>query len=111
MAQRGGSVESHLRFGKKVFSPLIPKGQADYLVCFNKDEGRRLKAFLRPKGKSLENQLGNKSHLNTFLLGVLSKHLSLKEENWLRAFELVFKDKNLEENKKIFIQGSQSSTA
>ena len=31
MAQRGGSVESHLRFGKKVFSPLIPKGRVDVL--------------------------------------------------------------------------------
>ena len=34
MAQRGGSVEAHLRYGKKVFSPLIEPGTADLLLAF-----------------------------------------------------------------------------
>ncbi|MBW1660089.1 MAG: indolepyruvate oxidoreductase subunit beta [Deltaproteobacteria bacterium] len=38
MAQRGGSVSSHIRFGKKVYSPTIPKGSADFLICFEKLE-------------------------------------------------------------------------
>ena len=38
MSQRGGSVESHLRFGSEVYSPLIPEGSADFLVSFFKDE-------------------------------------------------------------------------
>jgi len=42
MAQRGGSVESHLRFGKKVYSPLIPAGSADFLVCFHFLQGRKI---------------------------------------------------------------------
>ena len=36
MSQRGGSVESHVRFGKRVYSPLVPAGGADVLVCFHK---------------------------------------------------------------------------
>jgi len=36
MAQRGGSVSSHIRFGEKVYSPTIPQGSADYLICFEK---------------------------------------------------------------------------
>jgi len=50
MAQRGGSVESHLRFGKRVYSPLIVAGGADFLVCFHRDEQPRLKAFLKKGG-------------------------------------------------------------
>ncbi len=34
MAQRGGSVVSHVRFGKKVYSPIIPEGDADVLFGF-----------------------------------------------------------------------------
>ena len=53
MAQRGGSVESHLRFGKVVFSPLIPHCKADFLVSFHAEEHLRLKSYLSPKGKDL----------------------------------------------------------
>jgi indolepyruvate ferredoxin oxidoreductase, beta subunit len=41
MAQRGGSVVSHLRFGAEVFSPLIPRGGADFLVSFERLETLR----------------------------------------------------------------------
>ena len=112
MAQRGGSVESHLRFGKKVFSPLIPKGGADYLVCFDQTEGERLKNFLAPKGINLiqylskaQASLEDKRYVNTYLLGVLSKYLPIKEENWLKALEQIFSSKNLAENKRIFLLG------
>lgn len=46
MAQRGGSVVSHLRFGATVFSPLIPRGGADYLVSFERLETLRYLDFL-----------------------------------------------------------------
>jgi len=46
MAQRGGSVVSHLRFGREVFSPLIPRGAADYLVSFERLETLRYLDFL-----------------------------------------------------------------
>jgi indolepyruvate ferredoxin oxidoreductase, beta subunit len=46
MAQRGGSVVSHLRFGVEVFSPLISRGAADYLVSFERLETLRYLEFL-----------------------------------------------------------------
>jgi indolepyruvate ferredoxin oxidoreductase beta subunit len=109
MAQRGGSVESHLRFGSAVFSPLIPEGKADYLVSFYKDESARLKHFLRPGGVDLTECIdkpGSPGHghkyLNTYLLGVLSVHLPIKEDNWLKALEAAFRNKNLKENIEVF---------
>ena len=50
MAQRGGSVTGHVRFGKDVYSPLIPKGGADYLVAMEELEGLRNADYLKPKG-------------------------------------------------------------
>ncbi len=50
MAQRGGSVVTQVRFGQKVFSPLIPRGEADYLLAFEKLESLRWLANLRPGG-------------------------------------------------------------
>lgn len=50
MAQRGGSVTTHLRFGPKVFSPLIEPGRADLLVAFEKVEALRFAHYLRPGG-------------------------------------------------------------
>jgi indolepyruvate ferredoxin oxidoreductase, beta subunit len=109
MAQRGGSVESHLRFGKTVYSPLIPFGQADFLVSFHKDEAMRLKKILRPGGEDLTGYIDKGVHLeqgekylNTYLLGVLSARLPIKENNWLKALEAAFKNKNLEENIAVF---------
>ncbi len=53
MSQRGGSVESHVRFGKRVYSPLVPLGGADVLVCFHAEEQPRLQAFLKKEGIDL----------------------------------------------------------
>ena len=47
MAQRGGSVSSHVRFGHKVYSPLIKKGDADVLFSFELLESVRYLDFLR----------------------------------------------------------------
>jgi indolepyruvate ferredoxin oxidoreductase, beta subunit len=115
MAQRGGSVESHLRFGTKVYSPLIPKGEADYLVSFHPDEQARLKSFLKPSGQDLlpflnlsETQVEDKKFVNSFILGGLSKYLPIKEESWIKALELVFAGKKTDENIKIFKAGRKS---
>jgi indolepyruvate ferredoxin oxidoreductase beta subunit len=50
MAQRGGSVTSHVRFGTKVFSPLIEEGTADFIVAFEQLEALRYLHFLSPTG-------------------------------------------------------------
>lgn len=48
MAKRGGSVFSHVRFGRQVWSPTIPKGEADILVALEWAEGLRWLPFLKP---------------------------------------------------------------
>jgi indolepyruvate ferredoxin oxidoreductase beta subunit len=53
MAQRGGSVTSHVRFGPRVYSPLIEEGSADFLVAFEQLEALRYLHFLSPNGKVL----------------------------------------------------------
>jgi len=41
LSQRGGSVETHIRFGKEVYSPLIPNGKADLIISLEMLEGLR----------------------------------------------------------------------
>lgn len=51
MAQRGGSVSSHVRFGSKVHSVLVEKGAADVVLAMEKMEALRWVEYLSPKGK------------------------------------------------------------
>ena len=55
MAQRGGSVFSDVRFGPRVYSPLIPEGAADILVGFEKLEAARYIGSLKPGGVAVVN--------------------------------------------------------
>lgn len=55
MSQRGGSVSSQVRYGKKVFSPVIERGMADILVSFEKMEALRWLDFLKPGGSVVVN--------------------------------------------------------
>ncbi len=55
MAQRGGDVTTHFRFGKKVYSPLIKYGEVDYLVSMELLEGLRYINWLKKEGKVLLN--------------------------------------------------------
>jgi indolepyruvate ferredoxin oxidoreductase beta subunit len=57
MAQRGGSVVSHVRFGPKVFSVTIPEGQADILFGFELLETYRYVSLLHPQGTVVVNNL------------------------------------------------------
>ena len=55
MAQRGGSVTSHVRIAERVSSPLISEGEADLLLGFEKLEGIRYAGFLKPGGIAIIN--------------------------------------------------------
>ncbi|MCA1764706.1 MAG: indolepyruvate oxidoreductase subunit beta [Desulfobulbaceae bacterium] len=55
MAQRGGSVEAHLRYGKKVYSPLIEPGSADLLLAFEIMEALRYLPYLHKGSKVIVN--------------------------------------------------------
>jgi len=73
MAQRGGSVISHVRIGRQVYSPLIKKGEADILIAFEKLEAARWNDYLQPGGVVIVNNhalppssvnVGNEQYLN-----------------------------------------------
>ena len=55
MSQRGGSVVTYVRYGDKVYSPVIDKGQADYIVSFELLEAARWTEYLKPDGKIIVN--------------------------------------------------------
>ena len=55
MAQRGGDVTTHFRYGKKVYSPLIKEGDADFLVSFELLEALRYINWVKPDGRILLN--------------------------------------------------------
>ena len=55
MAQRGGSVSTHVRFGPRVASPVISPGEADVLVAFEKVEAARWIGYLKPGGALVVN--------------------------------------------------------
>jgi indolepyruvate ferredoxin oxidoreductase beta subunit len=57
MAQRGGSVISQVRYGDKVFSPIISDGTSDILVSFERMETLRWRHLLAPDGKVLINDI------------------------------------------------------
>lgn len=57
MAQRGGVVSSHVRFGEQVLSPEIMPGEADILVGFEAAEAMRWAHYLRPDGVAMVNTL------------------------------------------------------
>jgi len=56
MAQRGGSVVTYVKFGEKVYSPIIEKGEADILLAFEELEGLRWLDYLKPTGKIILNR-------------------------------------------------------
>lgn len=55
MAQRGGSVITHVRFGKMVYSPLIEQGTGDFILAFEKLEALRYSQYLKKQGTIIVN--------------------------------------------------------
>ena len=99
MSQRGGSVSSDVRFGREVFSPMVPPGEADFLVVVAPDQIEVYRHQLREGGVLIgpdaiaANKLQNKKSLNVALLGVLSRHLEISEDHWLEAIRAAFSEK------------------
>ncbi|HET6440153.1 MAG TPA: indolepyruvate oxidoreductase subunit beta [Anaeromyxobacter sp.] len=91
MSQRGGSVTSDVRFGEAVLSPMIPAGEADYLLVLEPSEVTVTRPLLAPGGLLIppeaipEQELSNKRSLNVALLGILSVRLDIPEEHWQAA--------------------------
>lgn len=55
MSQRGGSVVTYVRFGEKVYSPIIEEGEADFIVSFEKLEAARWASCLKKGGRIIVN--------------------------------------------------------
>ena len=78
MAQRGGSVITHVRIGEKVYSPLIPQGDADILLSFEKLEALRWLPLLSPEGTVIVNT--QELEPQPVLTGVMDYPTGIREE-------------------------------
>jgi len=117
MSQRGGSVSSDVRFGEQVFSPMVPEGEADFLVVIASDQIPVNAAALRQGGILIEPSqideaaLGNKKSINVALLGVLSCHLPFSVEAWTTAIERNLPEKLHDVNSLSFSIGRATGAA
>ncbi|MGA2499018.1 MAG: indolepyruvate oxidoreductase subunit beta [Tepidisphaeraceae bacterium] len=111
MSQRGGSVASDVRFGARVLSPMVPAGEADFLVVLSPDQVDNNLPVLKPGGVLIrpemvnENDLPGKRSLNIALMGMLSKHLDLPESLWREALAAALPEKGMDANVKAFEMG------
>ncbi len=111
MSQRGGAITSDLRYGEKVFSPMIPVGEADFLVVLGEDQiepnQHHLKAggiLVKPSDFDAE-KLENKRTLNIALLGALSRHMGFSVDQWLGAVRQQLPERLHAVNEKAFYLG------
>ncbi len=111
MSQRGGSVSSDVRFGKKVYSPMVPRGQADYLVVLAESQVEVARSMLRAGGVLIEpskvddTRLANRKSLNVALLGALARQLDLAEDAWEAAIRAALPEKLHAANMQAFAIG------
>ena len=116
MSQRGGSVTGDVRFGERVFSPMVPGGEADFLLVLEPTQVEPHRYMLRPGRRAdhagrgaASSQLPNKKTLNVALLGALSAHLPMAEEQWLTALRAGFAETFFEGNRKAFLIGRKQA--
>ena len=113
MSQRGGSVTGDVRFGDRVFSPMVPAGEADFLLVLEPTQVEPHRYMLRPGGVLITpdvvsaDQLPNKKTLNVALLGALSAHLPMAEDQWLAALRAGFAENFFDGNRKAFLIGRE----
>jgi len=117
MSQRGGSVSSDVRFGQKVWSPMIPAGEADFLVVVSPDQVENNLLSLKCDGVLIrpemidESRLMNKKGLNVALLGVLSVYLTIAEDTWLETIRASFPETFYAANQQAFRLGRDAAKA
>lgn len=111
MSQRGGSVSSDVRFGTKVWSPMIPEGQADFLVSLAEDQVEVCRHLLKPGGIVLSpSMLGDYDpgrSMNIAMLGALNAHLQLPDEIWNQLLAETFSGELLPVNQEAFRKGAE----
>ena len=112
MSQRGGSVSGDVRFGEKVYSPMIPAGEADYLVVLSEDQVEVCKNMVNENTVILTPAvLGDfdpGKSLNVAMLGALTAGLKLDKEIWFGVLREHFKGELAEINIAAFERGEAS---
>ncbi len=114
MSQRGGSVTGDVRFGGEVFSPMVPAGEADFLLVLEPTQVEPNRHLLRNGGVVITAEavnvaaLPHKRTLNVALLGALSAHLPMREALWLDSLHDAFDENFFEGNRKAFLLGRSS---
>jgi indolepyruvate ferredoxin oxidoreductase beta subunit len=115
MSQRGGSVSSDVRFGRQVFSPMVPTGEADFLVVVAPGQVEVNQWQLRAGGILIapdavdQGALSNKKTLNVALLGLLSNFVEIPEEHWLEAIRANVPPRFLDANLAAFALGRRAT--
>ena len=112
MSQRGGSVSSDVRFGKKVFSPMIPRGEADYLLAVTEDQIEVCEEYLKPgcciiKPSDFPEEIATSKMLNTAMLGKLNQYLNFPEDLWVELLRQSFKAEIAESNIELFLKSAK----
>lgn len=116
MSQRGGSVTSDVRFGPAVLSPMVPVGEADYLLVLEPTQVEPHRHWLRSGGVLIAPdavdaaRLPHRKTLNVALLGALSSHLQVPEDCWLAALRAGFPEDFFAANRAAFLAGRTAST-
>jgi indolepyruvate ferredoxin oxidoreductase beta subunit len=111
MSQRGGSVTSDVRFGPKVLSPMVPRGEADFLLVLAPSEVEVTRPLLKPGGVLIapslvpEGELANRRSLNVALLGALCGHLPIPEAVFLAAVKAALPERLHAVNEQAFALG------
>ena len=114
MSQRGGSVTSDVRFGKKVMSPMVPPGEADFLLVLASDQVEPNRHHLRRGGVLITpetidpSQLESARSINVALLGVLSARMAeIPESAWIDALLAHLPEKLHDVNRRAFLLGRE----
>jgi indolepyruvate ferredoxin oxidoreductase beta subunit len=107
-------VTSDVRFGPEVLSPMVSRGEADFLLVLTPSEVEVARPMLRPGGLLIlpeavdESKLGNKRSLNVALLGVLSARLGIDQAHWLAALHAALPERLHQVNDRAFQMGRES---
>lgn len=115
MSQRGGSVSSDVRYGPKVLSPMVPAGEADFLLVMEPTQVEVNRLVLKASGVLIPpdvippNALKNKKSFNVAMLGALSALLDIPEAPWLYAIHARLAAKLHRINDEAFALGRQAA--
>lgn len=99
MSQRGGSVQSDVRFGDEVHSPMIPDGTCDFLVVMEATQIEVVRSGLRDGGTLIvpadidTTKLPSAKALNVAMLGRLSRHFDFPDSAWRESLRANFPEK------------------